>query len=282
MRRCITIYRDWDGYMLRLTRTTSRGIDMVLHPRTFPLAVMPAAVLAVAALMLAGCGGSNSPAASATSAPATSAAATSAPASPAATSAATTGKPTQAPPAGYQWVGIAANNIWLAVPNSWVVMNLNSMSVTQAMDRVRLKGQPASAMRTAIEGLKKNHALMVLDTASIATSPGKFATNVNTFCTTSPIQPGPGAASAIASGTKTAYTKAGGHVISIRDVTDTASSVIVRIEVDLQTSTGQTAHELQYVDVTSQGQICYTTFSTDRPGKFFPVFAKIAATIHAG
>jgi hypothetical protein len=269
--------------MLRRSRTTSRGTTVVQHSRTFKLAPIPAAVLTVATLALAGCGGSGSPAASATSAPPSSAPATSAPASPVATaSTTTTGKPTAAPPAGYQWVGITAKDIWLAVPVNWVVMNLNSLSVTQAMDRVRLKGQPATAMRAAIEGLKRNHGLMVLDTASMATSPSKFATNLNTFCTTSPIEPGPGAASAIESGTKTAYAKAGGHVIAVRDIADTASSVIVRIEVDLQTSTGQVSHELQYVDVTSQGQICYTTFSTDRPSTFFPVFEKIAATIHSG
>jgi len=28
-------------------------------------------------------------------------------------------------------------------------------------------------------------------------------------------------------------------------------------------------HELQYVDLTSQGQMCYTAFSTDRPATFF-------------
>jgi hypothetical protein len=253
---------------------------MVLQPRTFPSTAVPAAVLAVAALTLAGCGGSGSPSATATLTPTSSASAPSAPASPVATSpAATTGKPSQAPPAGYQWVGIRPQHIWLAVPKTWVVLNLNSLTVTQAMERVRLKGQPAATMRTAIEGLKKNHALMVLDTASIATSPAKFATNLNTFCVTSPIDLGPGAATTITSGTKTAYAKAGGHVISDHVLTNTASSLIVRIAVDLQTSTGETAHELQYVELTSKGRLCYTTFTTDRTGKFFPVFRKIADTI---
>ena len=162
------------------------------------------------------------------------------------------------------------------------MLNLNSMTVTQALDSVRLHGRPAATMRTAIQGLKKNHALMVLDTASIATSPEKFATNLNTFCVTSPIDLGPGAATTIASGTKAAYTKAGGHVVSVHVLTDNASSLVVRIAVNLQTSAGETARELQYVELTSHGEICYTTFTTDRPGKFFPVFAKMAATIQVG
>lgn len=251
---------------------------MVLKRRTFQVTAVPATVFAVTALTLAECGGASRPAASTTSAPASSA-----PAPPAATgSTVTTGEPTQAPPAGYEWVGIAAHDMWLAVPDSWIALNLNSMSVTQAMDRVRLKGQAATAMRTALQNIKQSHGFIVLDTASIATSPAKFAGNVNAFCATSVMEPGPGAASAIVSSTEAAYTKAGGHVISDHEVMDTASSVIVKIQVDLQNSTGQTSHELQYIDLTSQGQICYTTMSTDRPSRFFPLFAKIAATVHVG
>jgi hypothetical protein len=235
-------------------------------------------MLAAAALTLAGCGGSASPAASLTSA------ASSTPASsPSASSASpSTGQPAQAPPAGYKWIGIAAQQIWLAVPESWVVINLNDMSVTQALERVQLRGLPASTMRTAIEGLKRNHALMAMDASSIAASPGKFATNLNAYCMTSPIQPGPGVASAIASNAKAEYTQLGGHVVTVRNLSDSTSSVVVKIQVNLQSAAGQTVHELQYIDLTSQNRICYTTFSTDRPAVFFPLFAKIAATIQAG
>ncbi len=254
---------------------------MAPQPVKLLLSSVPVAALVAATLALAGCGGS-SPAASgpnSASASASSAPASSATASAAATTTAS-GEPAAAPPAGYQWVGITAQHIWLAVPDSWVVLNLNSLSVQQAMDRVKLKGSSASQLRADIQNLKQDHALMVMDTASVATSPNKFATNINTFCATAPIKPGPGAASAIESGIKTEYTKIGGHVISMHAVTDTSAAVIVKIEVDLQSASGITAHELQYVDLTSSGQVCYTTFTTDRPATFFPQFEKIAATIH--
>jgi hypothetical protein len=121
-----------------------------------------------------------------------------------------------------------------------------------------------------------------VDAASVATSPHKLATNVNAFCSTSPLLPGLGAANTIVSSTEVAYPKAGLHVVSDRKVTATASLVVVRIQLNLQTAAGQTVHELQYIHLTSQSQICYTTFSTDRPRVFFPLFAKIAATIHVG
>lgn len=253
---------------------------MALQPGKLLLSSVPVAALAAATLALAGCGGSpaasstNSAGASASSAPASSAAA-----SPTAATTAS-GEPAAAPPAGDQWVGITAQHIWLAVPDSWVVLNLNSLSVQQAMDRVKLKGSSAAQLRADIQNLKQDHALMVMDTASVATSPNKFATNINTFCATAPIKPGPGAASAIESGIKTEYTKIGGRVISMHAITDTSAAVIVKIEVDLQSASGITAHELQYVDLTSSGQVCYTTFTTDRPATFFPQFEKIAATIH--
>jgi hypothetical protein len=252
---------------------------MASQPRSFMLRAVPAAVLAVAALALAGCGGTSSPAASATSAPATSASA----ASPAATvSAATAGKPSQAPPAGYQWVGIGPQNLWLAVPDSWVVLNLSNMSVTQAMERVRLKGQPAAAMRKDLEGLKQNHGIVVMDLASAATSPVKFASNVNAFCTSAAMEPGTGAASALQSGLKAEYAKVGAHVLAVKKITVSDSAVIVRLRIQLQSTAGYTVDELQYADLTNQGRICYTTFSTDRPGTFFPVFEKVAGTLHVG
>jgi len=253
---------------------------MASQPRTFPLSfplsAMPAAILGVAALTLTGCGGSSSPAsAQSSSPPASSASASSA-------STATTAQPAQAPPTGYQWVGIAAQHMWLAVPDSWVVLNLNDLSVTQAMERVRLKGQTAAAMQTAVERLKQAHGIIAVDTNSVTASPSKFATNVNAFCAPSAITPGPGAANAIITSTEAAYPKAGGQVISDRKVISTSSLVIVRIQVNLQTSSGLKVHELQFVDLTGHGQICYTTFSTDRPAKFFPQFTKMAATIQLG
>ena len=249
---------------------------MAPESRTFRPTLAPA-ILAVAALALVGCGGSSAPAPTPTSA-----APSSPPASPTATTQATTaGKPTQAPPAGYQWVASAAH-IWLAVPDSWVVLNLNDMSLTQAMERVRLKGQPAITMLRAIGALKRLHALMAVDIGSIAASPNKFATNVNSYCTTSLLQPGAGAASAIASATRDQITQVGAHVVDIHIVTNTANSVVVRIEDTLQVSSGVTVHQIQYDELTSQGQICYTTFTTDRPARYFPLFATIAATMHFG
>ena len=254
---------------------------MAPQPRTFTFSAVSAAILALATLTLAGCGGSGSPVASTSSARSTSPPASTASASSSAGTNAT-GEPAQAPPSGYQWVGIAKQHIWLAVPDSWVVINLNDMTITQALERVQLKGMQPGTLRSAIEGLKKNNALMAIDPASVTSSPNKFATNLNAYCLTSPVRPGPAVASSIASSAKTEYAQLGGHVVAIGIISDTTSSVVVKIRVNLQTAAGQTVHEIQYIQVTSQGEVCYTTFSTDRPAAYFPLFAHIAVTIHAG
>lgn len=254
--------------------------------RRFPLRSLTVVALAIAAFALAGCGGSSAP--SASSGQSTSPASANTPSStplatsPATTSTASNGEPAQAPPAGYQWVGIPSEKAWLAVPVAWVVLNPNDMSVQQALTRTGLTGTAATAMRAAFNEIKANHGIMVADIGSVATSPAKFATNVNMFCTASPIEPGPGAASTIESSMRSAYTKVGGHVLSAQQVSTSATSTTVEVNVDLKTPTGLTAHDLQFVEVTSQGKLCYTTFSTDRAAKFFPVFRKIAATVHIG
>jgi len=227
---------------------------MALQPRTFPLSAVLAAIV-VAALTLAACGGSGSPTASAS------------------------GGPTKAAPTGFQWIGLPADHIWLAVPDSWAALNLNSMSVTQAMARLKLTGQTAADMRNAVEQLRSAGGFLAVDTASVATSPSKFATNLNFFCTPASIPLGPGAASAIISTTESLYPKTGAQIISDNQVISTTSVAIVRIVANLPISPGVTAHELQFVTLTSRGKICYTSFSTDRPAEFFPQFVKMAATI---
>ena len=255
---------------------------MASLPRPLPLTAASAAVLTVAALALAGCSSPGGPAASATSSAATSAPAASAPASGATAPAAQPGQPAKAPPSGYQWVGIAAQKLWLAVPASWVVLNLNSMSVTQAMERVRIKGQPASAMRTDLEGLKRNHAIVVMDLASIRTSPRKFSSNVNAFCAPASVEPGAGAATALISQARSDYAQMGAHVVAVRKLTVTAASVVVRFQIRLQSTAGYAIDELQYAQLSRRGRICYATFSTDRPAAFFPIFHKVATTIRLG
>lgn len=268
--------------MLRLSQQTP-GDAMAPQPIRYRTS-LTAAALALAALVLAGCGSAGS-GSSGSGNPGTghSSAASSAAPSPSATVGQTAagGQPAQAPPAGYQWVGIP-NHVWLAVPDSWVTLNLNSLTVTQALARVRLKGLPAGTMASDIRQLKQLHALLVVDSGSVATSPSKFATNVNTFCTVSAVEPGPGIASTINSSIKAEYARIGGHVRSIKYLSDNSAAVIVRVTVDLSTASGVALHDMQYLNLTSQGQICYTTFSTDQQSKYFPLFKTIAATIKVG
>jgi len=259
----------------------SLGAQMAPEPRTFRLIVAHAATLAVAALALVGCGGSSAPAPKVTSAPPSSL--PSAPAATVTAQAVTKGKPTQASPPGYQWVGLTAQHYWLAVPDSWFVLNLSDISVPQAMERARLRqGLRGYVMRSDIEELHQVHGLVAMDVASIAASPSKFATNLNAYCGPSLIQPGVGAASALAASARAEVTQLAGHLIAIDDITNTASSVVMRVVADEQTSAGVTLRHLQYFHLTDQGRICYTTFTTDQPGRYSPLFATIAATIHVG
>jgi len=58
--------------------------------------------------------------------------------------------------------------------------------------------------------------------------------------------------------------------------------VIVKIEEILQAKGGQAIHQVEFVTLTMRGQLCYTSFSTDRTAEFYPQFMKMAATLHLG
>lgn len=244
-----------------------------------------AAALTAVALTLAGCGGSGaSPSASSPSAAATTATSPPAPPSPAPTATTPspgTVRPAAAPPAGYQWVGISSQRIWLAVPDSWVVINLSSSSLNSALRKVSVKGLSASALKSVLTNLRQHHALFLADVQSASTSPNKFATNANAFCNPTDVEPGPGAAGAFESALRGEYAKLNAQVISIKDTT-AGDTLTIRAEIKLQTAGGYPLTELQFVQLTNRSEVCQTTLSTDNPAHYLPVFDKVGRTIQAG
>jgi hypothetical protein len=144
------------------------------------------AIIGIAAGVSA-CGGSSSttpppsspPAASATTLPATT--------SPAATSPAvvTPVNPQAEAPGGYQRIGGPGQGVSLDVPSSWVTVNFSQQSLQAGIKKLGLHGVSQGTITQGLQALQKLHAVYAVDTRSIASSPGHFATNVNAYCTSS-------------------------------------------------------------------------------------------------
>lgn len=143
------------------------------------LAVSAAVGLAAA---ISACGGSSPPASPAS--PAKSPGSQVSPATSAGTSpgASATGGATPAATGGYQRIGGTAQGVSLAIPSSWVTVNLAEMNVKQAEKQMQIKGVSGETVDSSLQSLKKLDGLIAEDGGSAASAPGHFATNLNAYC----------------------------------------------------------------------------------------------------
>lgn len=107
---------------------------------------------------------------------------------PAATSPAST-SPAASPQAeasgGYQRIGGPGQGLSLDVPKSWVTVNFSRQSLQAGIKKLGLHGVSQATVTRSLQALQKLHAVYALDTRSMSTAPGHFATNVNAYCTSS-------------------------------------------------------------------------------------------------
>jgi hypothetical protein len=229
-------------------------------------------------IAIAGCGTSPNPNAAASSTPST--ASTSTPSGAASTPASGSQPPAQAPPAGYEWLGSAQQRIWVAVPKTWVALDLSKLSYRAALRKFSVKGLPSSAVIADVQNLIKRHGLFAADVASASSSAHGFATNANAFCTSTPVEPGQGAATELDSGLRAEYASIHVQVISLKNRVVNANEVILVAQLSVPTTGGFALTEVQETDLTNGGKLCYLTLTTDTPGTYLPIFRKIVRTLH--
>ncbi|HEY7144091.1 MAG TPA: hypothetical protein VH637_07575 [Streptosporangiaceae bacterium] len=236
--------------------------------------MLAGAIITGVTMAVAGCGGGPAkPAATLT--PAGSAASS----SPSAQAAGGGGKPAQAPPGGFQWVG-GPQSVWLAVPDSWIGLNLAKITLSQAASRFAVKGTNVNGASLAadIKQLKKLHALMVEDPAS-ALKPPHFAVNINAYCIPTPIQLIGKSAGPLMSVLRAQYAPFNPQHLSLAR-TRIDGDPAVKATLTLSTTAGSLT-EQQFNVLTQSGRLCTITMSTETPARSFPVFARIASTIQA-
>lgn len=90
-------------------------------------------------------------------------------------------------PTGYQRVGGSVSGISLAVPNSWVSVNLAKQSVASAANKLDVPGLNASTIEQDLQSLQKDHAVFAFDVASGASNANHYVRNLNAYCLSSGI-----------------------------------------------------------------------------------------------
>jgi len=190
------------------------------------------------------------------------------------------GVPAEPPPAGYKWVGSAAQGVWFAVPDRWAAINLAKISASKAISRLAFKGISSSFLKTVLAQLSQRHAVFVADVASAVQSPHQFATNGNAFCAPTALAPNASSSSALKAAVRAEYAKIHAHVLSIRSTTINGNPAVTA-EFTITSTGGMTVAETQYEVLTKSSRLCPVTLSTDNPAAFRHTFNKIGGTIHA-
>jgi hypothetical protein len=108
-----------------------------------------------------------------------------------ASGAAISGSPTASPaassspisvPAGYTRAGGAAQGISVAVPASWVTVNLAKETIEKAAHRLGLSGISATTAVQDMESLQDLHPVIVFDVKSALDTPQHFARDLAAYC----------------------------------------------------------------------------------------------------
>ncbi len=235
-------------------------------------AVLAGMMIGALVALASGCGGS----ASSPQSPVHSSAA---PKSTEASSGTASGAPAGPPPAGYRWVGSAAQGVWFAVPDNWAAVNLAKVSVGQALSRFALKGLGSNYLRAVLAELSQRHAIFVADLASAVRSAHHFATNGNGFCEPTALEPGASSSSALRSLARAQYAQLHAHVLAINSATIDGDPEI-KAEFTITTTAGVTLSQAQYTVLSKASRLCYVTLTTDNPAAFRRVFNKTGGTIH--
>jgi hypothetical protein len=241
------------------------------------------AAVSVVCAIAAGCSGSGGAnAGSSAPAPSASAAGASSGASKQTTSPQAKGQPATAPPAGFRWDGNPTQGIWLAIPRTWVALNLAKLSVSQATRKFTTTGLGTAAMQADLASLKKQGALFVADLASYVKSKHGFTTNASAFCPAGgAVQPGAASIPGMEAEMRAEYASIKARILSVAPATVVGGQAF-QAKLVLTATSGYKITELQVVILSTAGQTCFVTFSTDNPTAFTPTFSTAASTIHVG
>ncbi|MFI7535286.1 hypothetical protein [Streptosporangium sp. NPDC049376] len=210
----------------------------------------------------------------ATPAPPTTPATATPPVTPTATS--TTARPAVPPgtaPQGFTRIGGPANGLTVAVPQDWVALDLSRDDLDKSLTSIGLSGEALEQARRSLRPLVANKAVWASDRTSAATSPNRFATNLNAFCQESPDVP----ADQIVADVKRQLGQLGATVSQAGEVPiddGTAVRVVYRLP-----SRGIDIRGTQYYTrSSSSGRTCILTLSTDKDG-LQPLFDRIGRTL---
>ncbi|MFD0886739.1 hypothetical protein ACFQ08_19505, partial [Streptosporangium algeriense] len=176
-------------------------------------------------------------------------------------------------PEGFKQIGGPANGLTVAVPQTWIALDLSRDDLDENLKAIGLTGEALQQARRSLRPLVANKAVWASDRTSATTSPNRFATNLNAFCQESADVP----ADQVIADVKRQLGQLGATVSQAGEVPidgGTAVRVVYRLP-----SRGIDIRGTQYYTrSSSSGRTCILTLSTDKDG-LQPLFDRIGTTL---
>jgi hypothetical protein len=169
-------------------------------------------------------------------------------------------------PAGYRRVGGAAQGISIAIPGSWVTVNLAQLNLQQALKQMGLKGVSQATLSQNLQTLIKLRAVFAADLKSVASSPRHFATNINAYCSRS------GTSDTGSAGVPLLRQSAEAELPQVLHAQHVIVSEVkiggvpgVQVGYTLTSTTSGTLHAAQLEVLPKPGRACFVTLTTTGP-----------------
>jgi hypothetical protein len=187
-------------------------------------------------------------------------------------------RPAGSIPAGYARVGGAAQGISIAVPASWVAVDLTKESPAYFVRRAGLSGAAASTFLGQLQSLQQSHEVFVFDGKSAVDSPEPSAPILTAECDSS------GTTDVGAAGvptlTKNQLSGLGQVQSSHIAVQDLEIGGVPGMDVSyhLKSETGGTLYGSELAVLPKPGRVCYVTVIDGKTESFDSVLSVAAAT----
>jgi hypothetical protein len=174
-------------------------------------------------------------------------------------------------PKGFKPVGSVASGLVVAVPESWIALDLSKDDLEQGLRSSGLSGPALERAKQSLQTLVDNRAIWASDPASTEMSPNRFATNLNGYCQSGPRT----TVDELMTSARTELEQLNAKVSEAAEMpidSGSAGRVIYSFATD-----GLTVKGTQYY-VPAQDKTCIVTLSTDQAGKQ-ELFDSIGKTI---
>jgi hypothetical protein len=196
-------------------------------------------------------------------------------ASPAASTDATTAA--AAVPAGDRRIGGPAQGISLAVPKSWVPINLANQTVAAAASKLDVPGFSAATAVQDMQSVRKDHAVFAFDVASAKSSPIHYLRNLYAYCAPSGVtDTGSSSIPFLTQGLKAEMSTMASQV-TVRDVT-IGGVPGMEISYKIDSGSGINVQGAELVVLPKPGVACFVTLSFSSPQTAGNYLAVAAAT----